>query len=171
MRLLQHRTRFEQQPSNIKIQWLPAISVMIASMTPALPFITTAPLMPPLGFMLFLGWRLLQREIWPPWAGVALGLFDHMWSGQPLGAGMMLWSATQITITLVDQRMLWRDYAQDWMLAAWCINFYLSVELLIANHTGGHTLWFHIVPQILISILIQPLIMRISAHLDHWRFI
>jgi len=167
---LSRRSRFETRSNLSKIRAVPALSVMAGSMLTALPFIANAPLMPPFGLMLFLAWRLLQREIWHPWAGVALGLFDDMWSKQPPGTAMLLWSVAQTLIAAGDQRALWRDYWQDWVISSVLVAFVLSASLGIANLTGGHTHWLVIVPQIIVSILLQPLVMRLCGFLDQWRF-
>lgn len=167
---LTRRSRFEQRSNLSRIRAVPSLSVMAGSMVTTLPFIADAPLMPPFGLMMFLAWRLLQREIWHPWAGVALGLFDDMWSKQPPGTAMLLWSVAQTLIAIGDQRALWRDYWQDWVNASVLVAFCLSAGLGIANITGGHTHWVVIVPQIIISILLQPLVMRLCGFLDQWRF-
>jgi len=164
------RSPFEHQPSTVKIVWMPIGAVMLASMLPIMPVIATAPLMPPLGFMMFISWRLLHREIWHPWAGAALGLYDDFWSGHHIGTAMLLWSVAQFGVALMDRRMLWRDYWQDWMLAAFGLVGYLSLALLIDNKLGGQTLWIMIVPQVLVAILLQPYVIRMTGYIDVWRF-
>jgi len=164
------RSQLDRQPSLTKIRLVPTASVMLASLMPAMPMIATTPLMPPVALMLFLAWRLLQREIWYPWAGVALGLFYDLSVKQPPGSAMMLWTVAQSLIALFDQRALWRDYWQDWIISALLIAAVLSAQLVIANWTGGHTRWIVIVPQIIIAILLQPLVMRFCGYLDQWRF-
>ncbi len=164
------RTSFDHAPSLNKIRIVPAASVMLASMFPILPFVAQMPLVPPFGLMLFLAWRLLQREVWHPWAGVALGLFDDMWSKQPPGTAMLLWTMAQTAIALIDQRGLWSDYRQDWGVASVLLAVVVSLGLVIANITGGHTAWLVIAPQIAVAVLLQPLVMRLCASLDQWRF-
>lgn len=143
---------------------------MIAALLPIFPIVVNVPILPPLSFMLFIAWRLIHPEIWFPWAGALLGLFDDMWSGQPLGSGMILFTLAQLLINAADQRILWRDYWQDWILSGVCVVVMLSLALLISNFTGGRLHWFYIVPQILIAILIIPLVTRLCAWLDIWRF-
>ncbi len=164
------RARFDREPNSFKIAWFPWITVMLAAMVPILPFVVIAPISPPWGFMLFLAWRLIQREVWYPWAGAALGFYDDMWSGQPLGSSILIWSLTLFALDLVDRRMLWRDYWQDWALGTIGCVLALSAELWIANQTGGHTRVIHIIPQIALSILVFPLVMRLCARADQWRF-
>jgi rod shape-determining protein MreD len=170
MKLVTRRSRFDRDPSSFKIRWLPTLSVLLASMASVLPLIVVAPVMPPWGYMAFVAWRLMHRDIWHPWAGAALGFFDDMWSGQPLGSAILLWSLTLILIDLVDRRALWRDYWQDWALGGLACVGSLSLGLWIANFTGGHTHYQFVVPQILASALLFPLVMRGCARLDQWRF-
>lgn len=167
---LLRRSSFDRQPSLTKIRAVAPLSVMVASMLTVIPVVADAPLVPPFGLMMFLAWRLLQREIWHPWAGVALGLFDDLWSKQPPGTAMLLWSVAQTLIAIGDQRALWRDYWQDWAISSVLIAVIISAGLAVANFTGGHTPWLIILPQILISILVQPLVMRLCGFLDQWRF-
>lgn len=164
------RTRFDRAPSRSKIVWVPIISVMAASALTAMPVIVTAPILPPLSFMLFIAWRLLQSGVWYPWAGAMFGLFDDLWSGRPVGSGMLLWSLVQLGIQMADRRMIWRDYGEDWVLAALALVFYLSAALVIDNMLGGHTRWVVIVPQIIVAILLQPMVTRLAGWLDQWRF-
>jgi rod shape-determining protein MreD len=75
-----------------------------------------------------------------------------------------------LVIDLFDRRMMWRDYKQDWALAALLVGAALSAGLAIANATGGDTAWPAILPQILLSALVFPLIVRICAGLDRLRW-
>ena len=164
------RSRFERQPNLTRVRLVPTLSVIIASLASALPLVSAEPLMPPLGLMMFLAWQLLQREIWQPWAGLALGLFYDLSIKQPPGTAMLLWCVAQTTIALFDQRSLWRDYWQDWIVASVFIVIILSAQLMIANFTGGHTPWTLIVPQLGVAVLLQPFVMRFCGLLDQWRF-
>jgi hypothetical protein len=62
-------------------------AILFGSLPPWLPIIAPAPVPPPLGFLLLLAWRLLRPGLLPPWAGLPLGLFDDLYSGQPTGSG------------------------------------------------------------------------------------
>ena len=65
--------------------------------------------------------------------------------------------------------MVWRDSAQEWILAAALIILLLFGSLIIANDAGGATLPGVLVPQILLSILLFPIVARLCAGLDHIR--
>jgi rod shape-determining protein MreD len=112
---------------------------------------------------------LLDREIWPVWMALPLGLFDDMFSGQPMGSAMMLWTLVFLVIEVFDRRMIWRDYKEDWALAAGMIAGVLSGGLVIANMTGGGTHWYIIMPQIALSILCFPMVVRFCAMIDRIR--
>ena len=46
-----------------------------------------------------------------------LGLFDDLVSGQPLGSAMLLWTLCFLAIDVLEQRLVWRDFWQDWLIA------------------------------------------------------
>ena len=87
-------------------------------MAPLLPIVSSAPVLPPFGLLFLLAWRLLRPGLWPVWVGAPLGLFDDLLSGQPIGSAIALWSLALILIDIVEQRFLWRNLWQDWLLAA-----------------------------------------------------
>jgi len=148
---------------------VPIISTMIGSMTPILPVIATAPVMPPWGLLVLLAWRMLHRNFWPVWMGLPLGFFDDMFSGQPLGSAMMLWTLALLGLDLLDRRMIWRDFRQEWAIAGALIVAILLVQLLISYTNGGATNPLFLVPQIAISVLAFPLVALGCAALDLWR--
>jgi rod shape-determining protein MreD len=43
---------------------------------------------------------------------------DDIFSGQPFGSAGLLWSLAMLTIEIIDSRAIWRDYIQDWLIAA-----------------------------------------------------
>ncbi len=138
-------------------------------MAPLLPTIATVPAMPPWGLLLLLGWRMLHRNIWPAWLGLPLGLWDDMFSGQPLGSSMLIWTLALLGLDMLDRRMIWREFNQEWTIAAGIITAALLVALIIANATGGLTSPMVLVSQILIAILAFPLVARACGVFDAWR--
>jgi rod shape-determining protein MreD len=165
----EYESRIERHPSPMKILLVPILSVMAGSMLTALPFFTQVPLLPPLGYMILLGWRLMRPGIWPAWIGMPLGLYDDLWSGQPFGSAALIWSLTMLAIELVDARAVWRDHLQDWFLAAIALTFALLGGLAINGLVYSAPDANVIVPQILLSILLFPLVVRLCARLDRWR--
>ena len=170
MAILPRRTEFTPPPSSLAQHAIPALSIVLASLLSILPYIATAPVLPPFGFLMLLAWRLLRNDLWPVWAAWPFGLFDDLLTGAPLGSGAALWTITFIAIDLIDRRFVWRDHWQDWRIAIAATGVYLVTALGIANLTGGATPAWLIVPQILIAALTFPLVSRIAAMLDRWRF-
>jgi rod shape-determining protein MreD len=161
--------RLRRAPSAIETQLVPIVTTLLASMAPLLPQVATAPTMPPWGLLVLLGWRLLDRDIWPVWMALPLGLFDDMFSGQPLGSAMFLWTSAFLIIEVFDRRMIWRDYKEDWTIAAALIAMVLVGGLVTARATGGATPLYVILPQIAISALCFPMIVRFCAAIDRLR--
>lgn len=147
---------------------IPIASVLLGSLLPILPMIATGPVLPPLGLMMLLAWRLLRPEIFPIWAAAPFGLFDDLLSGQPLGSAILLWTASFFAIEAFDTRLVWRDFLQDWMIAALAIAFCLIAGRLIASPISAHVDTMLIV-QILVSIMLFPLVARLVAWLDRKR--
>lgn len=163
------RSRIGREPSSAQRQGVPIASTMIGSMAPLLPMIATAPVMPPWGLLVLVAWRMLHRNLWPVWMGLPLGMFDDLFSGQPLGSAMMLWTLALLGLDLLDRRMVWRDFRQEWSIASGLVVAMLLVQLLISYASGGATNPLLLVPQMLVSILVFPLVARLCAVLDEWR--
>ncbi|WP_443972130.1 rod shape-determining protein MreD [Sphingobium sp. CR28] len=162
-------TRLGRQRTPFRIKATPIISVMLASLATALPIVAQSPILPPFGLMLFLAWRLLRPELWPVWIGLPLGAFDDLASGQPLGTGMVLWTLILLGIELDSRRHLFRDYLQDWLIAAVAIAVWLVGGGLIVRLSGHGGPVVQLLPQIGYSILLFPLVVRVCATLDRWR--
>jgi rod shape-determining protein MreD len=112
---------------------------------------------------------LLRGDIWPLWMGLPLGLWDDLFSGQPIGSAMSGWTAILLVLDFLDRRTPFRDHRQDWILASMMIASYLCFALTIAWLTGGATSPVVLLPQIVLSALLFPLIARVCAALDRWR--
>ena len=165
------RTRIDRPPSTLRVMGTPIFVTMIGSLVSLLPVIASAPVMPPFGLLMFVAWRLRHRTIWPAWIGLPLGFWDDIFSGQPLGSSMLLWTILMLGLDVVDRRMVWRDFWQDWGLATVVIAITLLSGLGIANWTGGNTNPLVIMPQIIIAIALFPIIARACAIIDGWRLL
>jgi rod shape-determining protein MreD len=165
----EYESRIERFQSPWKMLLVPILSVLAASAITALPVFSDGPLLPPLGFMVMLGWRLMRPGIWPAWVGVPFGMFDDLFSGQPFGSAALLWSLTMLTIEYIDAQAAWRDHVQDWLIAAVAIMLVLAAGLGIQGLAHRAPELSVIAPQIGISVLTYPLVVRACAVLDRWR--
>lgn len=165
----EYESRFDREPSLLKMLAIPIASVVLASTVTTLPFLTTQPILPPFGFLMFLSWRLMRPGLLPVWSGVPFGLMDDIFSGQPFGSAGLLWSLAMLVIEVIDSRAIWRDYLQDWLIASVLIAVVLLGGLWIAGLAHAAPGPSILLPQIILSILLYPLVVRICARLDSWR--
>ncbi len=111
----------------------------------------------------------MRPGLLPVWSGVPFGLMDDVFSGQPFGSAGLLWSLAMLVIEIIDSRAIWRDYLQDWLIAAVLIAAILLGGLWITALAHAAAQPVVLVPQIILSILLYPLVVRICARLDSWR--
>jgi len=157
------------QPSAWRLQAIPVVSTMIGSGVALLPFITTAPVLPPLGLLIALGWRLLRPELWAAWVALPLGLADDLITGTTPGTAMMLWTITFLGIDLIDARPMWRDHWLDWWIATAAILFCALGQWAIGFFVSGGGAFGTMIPPTLLAILGFPPTARLCAKLDRWR--
>jgi rod shape-determining protein MreD len=165
----EYESRIERVQSPWRILLVPILSVMAGSMITAMPVFTAGPLLPPFGYMILLAWRLMRPGVWPTWIGLPLGLFDDLFSGQPFGSAALLWSLTMLAIEFIDSRAIWRDHVQDWMIAIVAIILVLIGGLGIQGLAHRAPALDVLVPQIFLSALLYPLVVRMCATFDRWR--
>lgn len=165
----EYESRFDREPSTLKMLAIPIASIIVGSMVTTLPFFTAQPLLPPFGLLMFLSWRLMRPGLLPVWSGVPFGLMDDIFSGQPFGSAGLLWSIAMLIIEIIDSRAIWRDHLQDWIIASLLIMAVLLGGLWIAGLAHAASSPFVLLPQIILSILLYPLVVRICARLDSWR--
>ena len=176
MERLDNRARSDQFGSKINRAHSPALAfglpwftILLASLAPMLPIIAPAPLVPPLGYLMLLGWRLARPGLLPMWAGLPLGLFDDLYSGQPFGSGILLFSTTMIALDLIEARFPWRGFWQDWLVASLFTTLYIAFAALFS---GAHLTMIQltlILPQLGLSLLLYPVVARIVSMLDRFR--
>lgn len=163
--------RINRAPSPLVSGSLAWITVMLASLAAFSPIVASAPVAPPVAFMVFLAWRMLRPGLLPIWAGLPLGGFDDLFSGQPLGSGIVLWSAAMLAMEWIDSRFLWRSFVQDWAAACPLLVMYLVLGAAFAGIAAGYPLPLVIGPQILITLAFYPLVTQIVALLDRIRLL
>ena len=154
---------------DFRFRKVPMLSTVAAILLVLLPFVFSNPIVPDLGFLVLITWRLLRPEIWPAQVALGFGLFADLVAGHPLGQSMLLWTLIFLTFDLIDARLGFRDYLMDWLLAAAAIVLHGAGVWYIALLMGSDTSFAVMLPQIVVSILAYPLIARIVLGLDRWR--
>jgi rod shape-determining protein MreD len=173
-RSLANRFRFRplnRVPSPVLAQATPWLSILLASLLPTMPVIASAPVLPPFGLLMLLAWRQVRPGVLPIWAGLPLGFFDDLFSGQPLGSAILLWSLIMIVLDAIDARFPWRSYWLDWLVSAGLICACQTLGLAFANMSGGSAAIAVLVPQLATAILLYPLAGRVVSSLDRLRLL
>ena len=144
---------------------LPWATVAAGSLLTALPIVATVPLLPPCGLVMLFAWRLLVRYSLRRWAAAPLGFIDDLVSGQPLGSAVLLWSVAFLLIDLIEQRLAFRDFWQDWLIASGLIAGCLIGGRLIAVPIGAHVDTAMLM-QGVAAVLLFPIATRLVAWID-----
>ncbi len=166
------RIAFNQAAVRRRAFWqnyTPVISTLFASALSLLPIIASSPLIPELGFLVLIAWRLLRPEMWAPTIALPLGLFNDLVAGHPIGQSMLVWTSMFIAYEIADTRMLFRDYWMDWFFAALGICAAVTADWYIARLMGARISFEVMLPQLGASILAYPVVARIILMLDRWR--
>lgn len=150
---------------------LPWLTIMLGSLLPVFFIAAALPLVPATGFVMLLAWRLVRPGLLPVWAGFPLGLFDDLFSGQPLGSAIVLWSLAMIAVELLDRRIPWRTFAQDWAVAALALLTYCLAAFLVSGASPGLPAAIALGPQILFSWLLFPAAARLVGVFDQLRLL
>ena len=149
--------------------YLPAATVVVASLLSALPIVSTSGWYPDFGYLVFISWRLLRADPWPPWWAAPLGFVNDLFTGYPVGFSIALWSATMLALDLIDRRTMWRDYWIEWMVATVLIALDEWLHWQVARLNGADVPFSMMVPQLLISICAFPLSAWLVSRFDAWR--
>lgn len=161
--------RINREHSPLFALALPWLTIMLGSLLPMFVIATALPLVPPTGFLMFLTWRLLRPGLLPVWAGAPLGLFDDLFSGQPFGHGVFIWSMTMIAIEILDRRIPWRSFGQDWLVASLVLCSYIFAAFVLSGGQPGMPALIALGPQALLAILLFPAAARLCSALDRLR--
>ena len=159
---------FDPMLPPVQARVLPWATVVGGSLLTTLPVIATVPILPPFGLLMLLSWRLLARFALRPWAAAPLGFVDDLISGQPLGSAVLLWSLCFIGIELVERRLVYRDFWQEWLIAAAAIVFCLAAGRVIAVPFGAQVDGA-MLAQGLATIMLFPVAARLVAWIDRKR--
>ncbi|GAA4739184.1 hypothetical protein GCM10023264_00130 [Sphingomonas daechungensis] len=150
-------------------QYVPAISVLVASLLITLPIVSERGWFPDFGFLVLISWRLLRSDCWPSWWAAPMGLFNDLVSGHPIGLSVTVWTAAMLALDLADRRTMWRGYWLEWALAALLLLGNEAAEWRIAQVMGAPMPFRTILPPLLLSVLAFPIVAWIVSRIDRWR--
>ena len=162
-------SRINRSHSPFLANVIPWLSIMLASFLPIFAIAAALPMFPPLGFLMLIGWRLVRPGLLPVWAGFPLGLFDDLYSGQPFGFAILTWSVSMLVIEALEMRLPWRAFWQDWFTASILTLAYLLLGWVLSGASPTVQSLVALVPQIILSILLFPILARVVARLDELR--
>jgi rod shape-determining protein MreD len=167
----QYGSRINRAQSPWRALSVPYTTILLGSFLPFLLLADVMPLVPPIGYMLLLGWRIMRPGLLPLWVGAPLGAFDDLFSGQPFGSAVLLWSLTMIALEIIETRFPWRGFWQDWFAAGFAIVAYILAAVMVSGAPVTPHLLLAAAPQIVFAVLLYPVVARIVARLDRFRLI
>lgn len=165
----QYGRRINREQSPWRARSVPYITIALGSLVPFLVLADVMPIVPPLGFLMFLGWRIMRPGLLPLWAGAPLGAFDDLFSGQPFGSGVLLWSLAMIVLELIETRFPWRGFWQDWFTASLGAILYVFAAMFVSGATPTPQMVFAALPQIALAIILYPFLAQLIAGFDRFR--
>lgn len=149
--------------------YLPALTVVLASLLAALPIVSSSGWYPDFGYLMLISWRLLRADPWPPWWAAPLGFVNDLFTGYPVGFSIALWSATMLALDLIDRRTMWRDYWIEWILAGVLIAIDEWLQWRVAKLAGAPISFTSLLPALVISVFMFPPFAWIVSRIDAWR--
>ena len=149
--------------------FIPAMSVVAASLIAALPIVSDSGWYPDFGFLVLISWRLLRSDPWPAWWAAPLGLVNDLFTGFPIGLSVTLWTATMLVLDLIDRRTMWRDYWIEWGLAAVLLAADEWLQWRMAAAAGADLPAWAMVPPLIVSVCVFPMSAWLVARIDAWR--
>ena len=149
--------------------YVPAATVVAATLLSALPIVSVSGWYPDFGYLMFIGWRLLRADPWPAWWAAPLGFVNDLFTGYPIGFSIALWSASMLALDLIDRRTLWRDYWIEWVVAAVLIAIDEWLQWRVAETAAGPLPFTAVVPPLVISICVFPAFAWVVSRIDAWR--
>jgi rod shape-determining protein MreD len=161
--------RINRAPDPWRVRIVPYGSIMLASWLPVLLIADTMPLVPSLGLLMLLAWRMVRSGLLPLWAGAPLGAFDDLFNGQPFGSAILLWSLAMIAIEVIETRFPWRGFWQDWFTAGVITLVCWLVSLAVSGASLTPEMLLVAAPQAIASLLLYPITARVVAGLDRFR--
>ena len=149
--------------------YVPAASVIAASLLSTLPIVVQNGWFPDFAFLVLIAWRLFRADVWPSWWAAPLGLIHDLVAGYPIGLSVTIWTLSMLALDLVDRRTIWRDYWIEWALASLLILLNEAAQWQVAAWMGARVPFAAMVPPLLISVAAFPIFAWIVSRLDRWR--
>lgn len=160
-------TPFAPPPGVWERRALPAFTVALASLVAAAwPVVADRPLLPPLGLVALLAWRLPRPGLWPLWAGLPLGLWDDLVNANALGTAAAGWTAILLALDVVDRRLSDRDWRRDWAVAGVAILAQALLGWGLARLVGPVGSPLLMALPVLAGVLAFPAVARAVARID-----
>ena len=170
-RRIDPRRRINREHSPILATSILYGSILLASWIPTLFVTSSMPLLPPFGFLFLVGWRLMRPGTLPSWAWFPLGAFDDLFSGQPFGSAILLWSVALLAFEWFESRFPWRGFLQDWLASSIACGSYVVLAALVSGVAPSMPILVAIAPQLLLSMALYPIIAAMVATFDRIRLI
>ncbi|UIP05839.1 rod shape-determining protein MreD [Erythrobacter sp. SDW2] len=167
----QYGSRINRDHSPVLLVLVPWGTIMLAAVVPFFFLTSAIPLVPPLALLFLLAWRLVRPGVLPVWAGLPLGLWTDLYSGQPFGCSVLLFSLSLLTIEVLETRFPWRDFLQDWATAMLAILAYIGLGVVFSGADVTPLTIIAVAPQALLSVLAYPIVARMVAALDRIRLL
>lgn len=149
--------------------YVPAATVLGASLLASLPILSQNGWFPDFGFLALIGWRLLRSDPFPAWWAAPLGFWNDMVTGAPIGMSVTLWTAVMVALDIADRRTLFRDYWLEWAIAVLLLFINEWLQLQVAAWMGAGLPFATLVPPLLISAASFPLFAWAIGRTDQWR--
>jgi rod shape-determining protein MreD len=149
--------------------YIPAITVVAATLLSTLPIVSTSGWFPDFGYLAFISWRLLRADPWPAWWAAPLGFVNDLFTAYPIGFSVALWSATMLALDLIDRRTMWRDYWVEWVLATVLIAIDEWLQWRVAKVLGAAPPFDRMLPALIISVCLFPIFAWFVSRIDRWR--
>ena len=97
-------------------------------------------------------------------------VWRNLFSGAPIGTAVFLWTAASIAIAYLSQRIYWRGFFHDWAIGALLVAIVQSIAALLTHpHAETGRVLGLVAPQIIVSILLLPLFLRLTGKFDNFR--
>ena len=148
-----------------RARWLAPVTIVLGSLVTIVPIVAIVPVLPPFGLMLLMAWRLRRPDVFRSWSPIPFGLFDDLVSGQPFGSAMMLWTLCFLVLEVIESRLVWRDFWQDWLIAGGAVVLCLAAGRLLASPLRS-AVGTPVLLQMAVAVALYPLAAALCARLD-----